>query len=179
MPLSGSTSRFLFYSPRLDGAFDIFGNGQPCCAAAGACIALTTLCRAITTPLLRIPPWVPLVWSCNENDPNCLTWETIDNYKQTPPPFNGVTGLGPGLKSVSTLNPNDTEQPVVYAYSVNIDQVLPSKFRLELSYVGNQSKDFQSQFNYDAIPYGAMFSAPAGGAACSIEAQSCQQLYRP
>ncbi len=180
VPLSGSPSRFLFYSPRIDGAFDIFGNGHTVLRGGWGMYRSYDSLQSNNYTAPADTALGSVGWSCNENDPACLTWETIDNYKQSPPPFNGLTGLGPGLKSVSTLNPDDTEQPVVYAYSVNIDQVLPDKFRLEVSYVGNQSKDLQYQLNYDAIPYGAMFNAPAStGVTCSIEAQACQQLYRP
>jgi hypothetical protein len=74
------------------------------------------------------------------------------------------------------MDPTNSEQPLVYAYSVNIDQQLPGRFKLEVSYVGNENHDGQAQVNTNAVPYGALLTAPAS---CAIETTACQQLYRP
>jgi hypothetical protein len=176
VPLSGSPSRFLFYSPRVGAAYDVFGNGRTVIRGGwGMYRAYDSLqSNSYTAPTQTALGSVG--YSCGQTDPACLTWETIDNYKQTPPPFNGQTGLGPGLKSVSVMDPTNSEQPLVYAYSVNIDQQLPGRFRMEVSYVGNKNKDGQAQVNTNAVPYGALLSAPAS---CGIESTACQQLYRP
>jgi hypothetical protein len=42
IPISGTPSRFLFFSPRFGLAYDIFGKGNTVLRAAGACTAITT-----------------------------------------------------------------------------------------------------------------------------------------
>jgi len=176
IPLSGTRSRFLFYSPRLGASYDVFGNAHTVIRGGwGMYRSYDSLQSGnYTSPAQTALGSVG--WSCGQADPACTTWESIDAYKQTPPVFNGQAGLGPGLKSISVMDPNDSEQPVVYTYSVNIDQQLPGKFRMELSYVGNQGKDLQTALNTNSIPYGALFNAPAS---CGLETTACQQLYRP
>jgi len=176
VPLSGTKSRLLFYSPRLGASYDVFGNARTVIRGGwGMYRAYDSLQSGnYTSPAQTALGSVG--WSCGQMDPACTTWETIDSYKQTPPVFDGKSGLGPGLKSISVMDPGDSEQPLVYAYSVNIDQQLPGRFQAEISYVGNQSKDQQAALNTNSIPYGALFNAPAS---CSIETTACQQLYRP
>lgn len=176
VPLSGTRSRLFFYSPRLGAAYDVRGNGHTVIRGGwGMYRAYDSLqSNSYTAPGQTALGSV--AWSCNQMDPACTTWETIDQNALTPPVFNGKGGLGPGLKSIAVMDPNNDNQPLVYSYSVNIDQILPAKFSIEVSYVGNQSKDQQAQVNINAIPYGALFNAPP---TCNITQTSCTQLYRP
>jgi hypothetical protein len=111
-------------------------------------------------------------WSCGQNDPLCPTWEGIDANALPAPVFG--TGLGPGLKSLAVVDPKDDEQPLVTTYVFSIDQRLPGKFLLELSYVGNRTKFLQANPNINAVPLHALDNAT-----CDITTSGCQQLYVP
>src|SRR5262249_20461389 len=80
---------------------------------------------------------------------------------------------------------NNDEQPLVTSYSLSIDQQLPNKFRLELSYVGNHTDFLQGQVNTNAVPVGAMSNQAGIQAAhpvecgASITAGAFENLFRP
>jgi len=85
--------------------------------------------------------------------------------------------------SFAATPPNNDEQPLVTSYSLSVDQQLPDKFRLELSYVGNHTDFLQSQVNTNAVPVGAMSNQAAIQAqfpqCSSITSTSCENLFRP
>ncbi len=182
IPLSGADSRFLFYSPRVGAAFDLFGNGRTILRGGyGKYRAYDSVqSNNYTGPSNTAFGSVGV--SCGQFDPACATWETIDSLARPSPPSFGTSGLGPGLKSITTYNPKNDEQPLVETWSFSIDQRLPWKFEGEVSYVGNRGQFFQNALNIDAVPLGALFNVDtSAGTPCAggIATQACQQTVRP
>jgi len=118
----------------------------------------------------------------NQGPPQvCNTWENIDSNAVTPVFGHPVLNGG----SFGVVNPKDDEQPLVTTYSFSIDQELPAKMRMELSYVGNHTDFLQAWVNANSVPLGAMNNAATlyptqcGGAASNLTSTTCQNLFRP
>jgi hypothetical protein len=183
IPLSGTKSRLLFYSPRFGAAIDVFGTGRTVVRGGwGKYRAYDSVqSNNYTAPAQTALGSVS--WGCGNNDPKCPTVEDVDKNAFTPayghPVLNG-TGF-------SAVSPTDDEQPLVTSYSLTIDQRLPQKFHLELSYVGNHTDFEQSQPNINAIALGAMTNAMTQYPADCTTATgtdnrsntACENHYRP
>lgn len=187
VPLSGADSRAFYYSPRVGAAIDVFGNGRTIVRGGwGKYRAYDSVqSNNYTAPAQTALGAVS--WSCGNNDPRCPTWEDVDKHAYTPvfghPVLNG-TGF-------SAVLPRNDEQPVVTSYSLTVDQQLPRKFNLELSYVGNNTAYLQGQPNINSIPAGAMTNAmsqyPAdctttdslGNVVDNRTNTACENRYRP
>lgn len=181
IPMSGADSRFLFFSPRVGAAIDIFGNGKTIIRGGwGKYRAYDSLqSNAYTGPAQTAMGSVGL--NCNglraaagtSDAVNCSTWAGLENLYVGPPTSFGQS-LGPGLKGISVQTRGNDEQPLVTSYSLNLDQRLPGKFMAELSYVGNHTDFSQATVNLNAIPLGTLHllanQAAPGGGSCSAPA---------
>ncbi|MGA7340587.1 MAG: carboxypeptidase-like regulatory domain-containing protein [Terracidiphilus sp.] len=179
VPLAGTTDAFLYYSPRLGAAFDVFGDGKTIVRGgygkyrAYDSVQSNSYTAAAQTAIGSV------AWSCGWNDPLCPSYEDIDTHAQGPAVFGqGIpAGTLASPNTIDTVNPNDHEQPLVTTYSVTVDQRLPWKMNVEASYVGNSSLYFQPEINVNAVPLGAMLnSSCAAGSTVSV---GCEQQYRP
>lgn len=179
IPLSGTSSRFLFFSPRFGAAIDVFGTGQTVVRGgwgkyrAYDSVQSNNYVGPAQTALGSVS------WSCGSNDKLCPTWEAIDQHAFTPvlghPVLNGT--------AFSAADPNDDEQPLTTSYSLTIDQKIPARFLLEVSYVGNYTQFLQGNPNFNAVPYGALnkpgATCPGGGAVGTAPSPACEQAFRP
>ena len=179
VPLSGTDSRFAFFSPRVGAAIDVFGTGRTVVRGGwGKFRAYDSVqSNSYTGPAGTALGSVG--FACGSNDPACPTWEDVDLHNSancTPAIGNcapkAVFGAPQLLNgSFNAIDSRYDEQPLVTSYSLNIDQQLPTKFTLELSYVGNHSDFLQGTVNINGIPL--------GGVAASCTSASCQQPFRP
>ncbi|MGO9275369.1 MAG: carboxypeptidase regulatory-like domain-containing protein [Terriglobia bacterium] len=172
IPLSGASSQFLFFSPRLGAAYDLFGTGKTILRGgwgkyrAYDSVQSNNYTGPVDTALGSVG------WSCGGNDPLCPTWEAIDTHAQPVPTFgNAQIGAASG---VTVYNPNDHQQPLITNYVFSIDQRLPGQFLVEASYVGNHSDFLQVQPNINAVPVGGLFKL-----SCDITTAGCQNTARP
>lgn len=191
VPISGADSRLLFFSPRVGAAIDIFGTGRTILRGGWGKYRYYDSVQSNSYVQPAQTATGSSSWSCGWNDAACPTWESVDAHA-LPPPVYG-TGLPAGAnKGVSVMDPRNDEQPVVTSYSLTVDQQLPAKFRMELSYVGNHT-DFQQGYTnlYNGIPLGTInptsASAPGvvadcypngTGAADSFGTTACQSHFR-
>jgi hypothetical protein len=173
--LSGASSRFLFYSPRLGAAFDVFGTGRTVLRGGWGRFRAYDSVQSNSYTAPAATALGSFGWSCGENDALCPSWEDIVTHKIAPPTTWGTIPLATpaGNTSISTVNPKDDEQPLVDTWSLTVDQRLPAKMTAEVSYVGNKSAHSQTQVNYNRVPIGAML-----GATCTVTATDCQGEYR-
>lgn len=174
VPYSGAPSRLFFYSPRIGGAFDLFGKGRTILRGGwGKYRAYDNITGGnYTAPAATAMGSVQ--WTCQSNDPQCPSWEDVDSHQQT---FKFGQGLPASTwpAAITTMDPKNDEIPLVSTFSASIDQRLPWRLSSEVSYVGNISKYLQNQVNINAIPAGALL-----GTACSMTLSvQCLQTYRP
>jgi len=188
IPLSGSDSRFFFFSPRFGASIDVFGRGKTVVRGGwGKYRGYDSVqSNAYTGP--ADTGYGSVSFSCGQNDPNCYTWEDIDKHSTAnctvaPCAPKVVFGQAPNFANTgfSVVNSKDDEQPLITTYSLNVDQVLPSRFKLELSYVGNHTDFSQGTVNINSVPLGTL-NVP--GFACPVNSEnntstSCQQAFRP
>lgn len=179
IPLAGTTNAFLYYSPRIGAAFDVFGNGKTIVRGgygkyrAYDSVQSNSYTAAAQTAIGSV------AWTCGWNDPLCPTYEDIDTHAEGPAVFGqGIpAGTLASPNTIDTVSATDHEQPLVTTYSFTIDQRLPGKMNIEASYVGNSSLYFQPQVNVNAVPLGAMLNSTC--AAGSTVTVGCVQSYRP
>ena len=178
VPLAGTTSTLLFYSPRLGAAYDVFGNGRTIVRGGYGKYRAYDSVQSNSYTASAQTSIGSVAWSCGQNDPNCPSWEDIDTHAAGPAVFGAGIPAGSlaSPNTLSTVNPTDHEQPLVTTYSATVDQKLPARMSFEVSYVGNSSQYFQPQINVNAIPLGAML-----GFVCPTSSTStaCQQQFRP
>jgi hypothetical protein len=172
IPLSGADSRLFFYSPRFGAAWDIFGNARTIVRGGfGFFRAYDSLQSNAYTGPAQVAMGAGN-FSCNAW--SCPTFEDIDNSAVNHPL---PAGLPPGLQPVNVVDPKNNEQPLVKTYSVSVDQQLPGKFFLELSYVGNKGSEQQSPVDVNAVPLGTI---PYSYAVACNQAGNCNyDPYRP
>jgi len=150
VPLSGMSTRTLFYEPRVGAAFDISGTGRTV-LRGGFGVYRYHDSAAQYSETLSGPAGHRIA-----NVGHATTLREIDSLQ----PANVRSAL-------DTLDPADDHQPVTYAYSFTVSQRIGKSTLWETGYVGNQSRDLYNAGVYtdiNRVPLGAMLSDPYGNA---------------
>jgi hypothetical protein len=176
LPLSGSPSRALFYSPRAGLAYDLYGNGKTTFRGGWGAYryhdAYYTSDGPLLTSLGDSIYQIPGNYGC--------TLDQVGNSGRIsagqatvvlgPGPFANPQGQTCGGFSgtpfkIQAADKHDNQQPVTYNYNFTADQQLGHGTLFEVSYVGNQTQhsltggNGQDQDNSDqnAEPLGTLF----------------------
>jgi hypothetical protein len=150
VPLSGMSTRTLFYEPRVGAAFDISGTGRTVLRGGFGIYRYhdyaTQYAATLSGP----------AGHRGGNVGHATTLREIDFLQ----PANVRSAL-------DTLDPADDHQPVTYAYSFTVSQRIGNNTLWETGYVGNRSRDLYDLGVYsdiNRVPLGAMLSDPYGNA---------------
>ncbi len=159
IPLSGRNIKPLYVTPRLGIAYDLFGTGKTVFRGG---FGMFRYHDAQQTIGLDIPAGFK-----STSTPQATTMAAIENFV-------------PGAQKLTTsvIDPKDDQQPLIYNWSVTIDQRLPANSVWEISYVGNKSKYLlpPGYPNPNLIPFGAMLADPNGSTDQYRPLQNYQQI---
>ncbi len=142
IPLSGFPNKQLSWAPRFGMALDLFGTGRTVLRGGWGAFYYH---NAQFTTGLDAPAGVQL--------------KTIGSTT-----FSSIEGTDPGVGAIGTgaLDPTDDKVPLTYSWSFTISQRAPFSSLVELSYVGNESKNVLNNCgvgtNVNAVPFGALFN---------------------
>ncbi len=180
IPRSGFKSPTFYIEPRLGFAYDVFGNGKTVVRGGFAVFRYQ-----IAYNTIQSPSEIPLgVVSATVPSNGGLT--SLAQAAQFNPPTTSNLACGTGC-SVQALAMGDGKVPYTENYSFSVDESLPGHSLVELSYVGNRSRDLltagtNSDFNnINMVPMGAFFGPdPKTGKVNPIyEANFPTNDYRP
>jgi Carboxypeptidase regulatory-like domain len=155
VPVGGFPTRALFYQPRVGAAYDLTGTGKTVLRGgwgryyfhsgqftsgldASAGVSTFTLGNSVALP-------------------NGTTEPLIASNIDTLP----VTAVA---ASPAAVDSTDNRQPYTDSYSVTVSQRMPWSSLMEVSYVGNRTRDIASaDENINLVPLGAMLASANGG----------------
>ena len=159
----GVPSRFAFVEPRVGVSFDMYGNGKTTVRGGWGMYrnhdnfnvvqSAAALAEGVQVAAISGGAGITLQ-NLHYVSPSNNATVGVGNYTNT----NAVTAYG--------LPKGDDQQPLTYTYSFTVDQQLPRKSQLEISYAGNQGTDLTAQNvnvlgltlqNVNPVPLGAFF----------------------
>jgi hypothetical protein len=181
LPLSGSPSTAMFYSPRAGLAYDLYGNGKTTFRGGWGAYRYHDSYYTSDGPLLTS------LGVATYNPPGGASGCTLAQVGNSGDISAGrptvTLGSGPFVNligqtcggnnatntysafSIHAADKHDSEQPVTYNYNFTVDQRLGHGSLLEISYVGNQTQHAltggdgadRDLSNQNAIPLGGMY----------------------
>jgi hypothetical protein len=176
VPVGGFPTRALFYQPRVGAAYDVSGNGFTVVRGgwgrfyyhSGQFTNGLDASAGVANATLTPSNWVGAA-GCPTNPSQGSAFFTAYlsclNVEATP-------------AAPSAVDSTDNKQPYTDGWSVNVDQQTPWQGLMEVSYVGNRSRDLQNSgaggagSNINLVPYGSILSSPNPATANA-------NLYRP
>ncbi len=164
VPLGGFPTRFAFYQPRLGAAYDLFGNGK-------------TVLRG---------GWGRYYFHAGQFTSGLDASAGVKSYSlspRVPVPGGGTIpllaseidtlNLAASASGPSAVDSTDDKQPYTDSYSFTVSRQMPWSSLLEVAYVGNRTRDIQTDgnggtlgfgtMNINLVPIGAMLSSKNGG----------------
>lgn len=132
----------ILFAPRFGMAYDLTGRGNYV-LRGGAGIFYDRYQGNETFDMLGNPP--------------TIFTPTISNGRLQD--ITPITNVQTALLAPSGLNAFAVEGfiPTVYQFNVGLQTKLPYRFRLDVSYVGSQSRHLLQRLNLNAIPYGTLY----------------------
>ncbi len=175
IPLSGFKSPLFYYEPRIGLAYDIFGDGKTVLRGGFAIFRYQIAYNTISSPA-EIPEG-----AINYSSPGGLT--SLSQISTLTPP-SGLVLSGCNSCNISPLQMGDGKVPYTENYNFSIDRQLPWRTLIEVSYVGNRSRDLllaSGAFdNLNNPPLGAFFNPdPVTGVLNPINKIPNTGDYRP
>jgi hypothetical protein len=173
VPLGGFPTRALFYQPRFGAAYDLFGTGKTVLRggwgryyfhAGQFTSGLDTSAGVLGVTFnghvpLTSTTYQPILVDPSPNFPGAAGLSTVSYSAVAPSP--------------SAVDSTDDKQPYTDSYSFTVSQRTPLSGLMELSYVGNRTRDIPSAgnggtlgfstLNINLVPKGAMLSSKNGG----------------
>jgi hypothetical protein len=175
VPVGGFPTRSLFVQPRFGAAYDLRGNGQTVLRGgwgrfyyhSGQFTNGLDASAGVATANLSPTNWV--------GGPGCPT-----NPANGAPLFTSYLSclnVSATPASPAAVDSKDNNQPYTDSWSFSVDQQTPWNGLMEVSYLGNRSRDLQNTAggagsNINMVPLGAMLTASDPGDANA-------NLYRP
>jgi hypothetical protein len=175
VPVAGFPTRAMFYQPRLGAAYDVTGNGKTVLRGgwgrfyyhSGQFTNGLDASAGVATATLSPSNWV--------GGSGCPTNPSAGSALLTA--YLSCLNVSATPASPAAVDKGDDNQPYTDSWSAMVDQETPWRGLMELSYVGNRSRDLQNTAggagsNINLVPYGSMLSA-------SNPATANANLYRP
>jgi len=186
IPLSGSPTTPMFYSPRLGVSYDLYGNGKTVFRGGWGAYRFHDSYNDSAGPLGTSDGTQTFTGPSNLS---CTYAQIAQAGFYTPAATRGgpcsvATTGNVSPFQIYALDPTDSEQPLTYDYTFTVDQAMPGRTNLELSYVGNQSHDLFTEGNLNnqnVIQLGGLFQPDPITGVVSQPGNSQQKVqdYRP
>jgi len=177
LPLSGSPSRALFYSPRVGLAYDMYGDGKTTFRGGWGAYRFHDSYYTSDGPLLT--SLGVSTYNLPGGAGGCTLAQIGNSGAISAGRATTILGPGPFVNSlgqtcggtsyspfvIHAADKHDDQQPVTYNYTFTVDQRLGHGSLLEMSYVGNQTQHSltggdgtdHDLSNQDAIPLGGLY----------------------